>query len=198
MRNIVLLGEDTGHETVLTVLLSRYSSDYKIVTTVKTLSSRGGLARVHHEFDTFLTDVDGDRASTPDLIVIATDSNCMGYLKRRQQLEKVALKYPRLKDLIAYAIPDPHIERWLMADPDGFKEVLGKGCTLPKMKCEKDEYKRLLDQSVRDAGVRPILGGLEYAEDLVNAANLLRIEKEEPSFEKTAKQIKAFFQQWQQ
>jgi hypothetical protein len=65
------------------------------------------------------------------------------------------------------------------------------------MKCNKDEYKDLLYKSVREAGVKPILGGLEYAEDIMKRANLARIEQGEPSFERTTRQLKGFFQQWQ-
>jgi hypothetical protein len=197
MRDIALFGEDVGHEFSLSALITRFAVQHDVTMQLKTISSRGGITKVHHEFDQYLSDIQRGRIVRPDLIVVATDSNCIGYAPRRHQIEKVAEKHPGLTESVAYAIPDPHIERWLLADPEAFRDVVGKGCTLPKLKCNKDEYKNLLYQSVRDAGVRPVFGGLEYAEEIMKTANLARIEKSEPSFERTTKQIKSFFKQWQ-
>ena len=74
------------------------------------------------------------------------DANCQGYLKRRQELEP-AVEYCGCK--VVYAIPDPHIERWLLLDSAAFKAVLGRGCDAPKQKCERKRYKRLLLDAVR-------------------------------------------------
>ena len=51
---------------------------------------------------------------------------------------------------VIYAIPDPHIERWLLLDSAAFKKVLDKGCSAPTQKCERGLYKRLLLQAVRN------------------------------------------------
>lgn len=197
MRDIALFGEDVGHEFSLTALITRYAGEHGVAARLKTISSRGGITKVHFEFGQYLADVEKGTIARPDLIVVATDSNCFGYAARRHQLEKVTERHPALAENVAYAIPDPHIERWLLADPEAFRDVVGKGCTLPKLKCNKDEYKTLLYQSVRNAGVRPVLGGLEYAEDIMKVANLAKVEQSEPSFERTTKQIKGFFKQWQ-
>ncbi|HEY3971901.1 MAG TPA: hypothetical protein VGM18_02790 [Candidatus Sulfotelmatobacter sp.] len=198
MPEVSLFGEDAGHEAVVKALLARMSRDHDVQLKVRALSVRGGLTRVHHEFGVYLNDIEKGRVATPDLIVVATDGNCKGYTERRQEIEKVAETHPTLSGSVAYAIPDPHIERWLLADGSAFKMVLGRGCNLPQHKCQKDFYKQLLAREVQEAGVKPIFGGLEYAEDIVNAMNLVYVEKQEPSFEKMMRELKARFNRWRQ
>ncbi len=48
---------------------------------------------------------------------------------------------------------------------EAFKAVLGRGSKAPDAKCEKQRYRQLLAQAVLEAGVQPLLGGVEYAED---------------------------------
>ncbi|MFB3815716.1 MAG: DUF4276 family protein [Terriglobales bacterium] len=197
MHEVALFGEDVGHETLLTALLNRFAHDYGVAIHIRTFSSRGGFTKVHFEFSKFLKDVqDGKLQPSPDLIVLATDSNCLGYTKRRQQMMEIADKYVGLKDRVSYAVPDPHVERWMLVDPAAFKAVLGRGCTLPKMKCEKDEYKHLLEEEIRAAGQTPLIGGFEYAEDIVNEMNLATAETKEPSLEKILKDLRGRFNQW--
>lgn len=196
MRKIALFGEDTGHETFLTALLNRVASDSGVGSRIIPLSSRGGITKVSYEFKKYLEDVSKYVADRPDLIILATDSNCTGFNKRRQQMEEAAASFPELKELVCYAIPDPHIERWMLLDAEAFKRVLGRGCTLPALKCEKGEYKRLLEQEIRDAGARPLIGGFEYAEEIVNEMNLANAEISEPTFGKLMKCLKATFNTW--
>jgi len=196
MRNVSLFGEDAGHEAVLKALLARMARESGVAIRVSSLSVRGGFTTVHHEFGLYLRDIETGRLFTPDLIVVATDGNCKGYTARRNEIERVADAHAALGPMIVYAIPDPHVERWLLADPLAFKSILGRGCNLPQHKCEKDFYKRLLAQEVQQAGVKPILGGLEYAEDIVSAMNFALVEKAEASFEKALKELKARFNQW--
>jgi hypothetical protein len=197
MREVSLFGEDTAHEAVLTALLQRLSREYGIQLRVHPLSATGGVARLHHNFQSYLADVNKGKIFTPDLIVVATDGNCKGYTERRQEMHKVIQSHPALEDVVVYAIPDPHIERWLLADAAAFAAVLGRGCNLPQHKCEKNFYKQLLVREIQAANVKPILGGLEYAEDLIKAMDLARVEAHEASFEKLLKELKARFNQWQ-
>src|SRR6267154_400047 len=111
MHNIALFGEDVGHEFALSALITRYIDQYGVMSNLKTISSRGG-AKVHSEFSQYLTEIEKGRVVRPDLIVVAIDSNCHGYAKRLHQLEKITEKYQSLAQSVAYAIPDPHIERW--------------------------------------------------------------------------------------
>ncbi len=198
MRDVSLFGEDAGHEAVLRALLARMSAEYDVQVRVRSLSATGGFTRVHHKFELYLRDIAKGKVAIPDMIVVATDGNCKGYVERRQEIQRVAQLHPALSGAVVYAIPDPHVERWLLADPAAFRSVLGRGCNLPQHKCQKDFYKQLLVQEVQAANVKPILGGLEYAEDIIGAMDLAAVEMSESSFEKLLKELKARFNQWKQ
>ena|SRR5579872_4284713 len=98
---------------------------------------------------------------------------------------------------VVYAIPDPHIERWLLLDSNAFKKVLGKGCDAPPRKCERDLYKRLLLQAVRATDLKAPFSGIEYTEDLVNAIDLDYLERNDESLGKLLKELRQLFQEWQ-
>jgi len=89
------------------------------------------------ELKKYVRDLQRGRESLPDLLIVATDGNCKGFLERKRQIEEVTKEFTRL---VICAIPDPHIERWLLLDSAAFKKVLGKGCTAPIQKCERDLY----------------------------------------------------------
>ncbi len=78
---------------------------------------------------------------------------------------------------VVLAVPDPHIERWLLLDSAAFKAVLGKGCEAPDFKCDRDRYKKLLAQAVSMAGLTPLIGGLEHARDIVGSMDFSRMTR---------------------
>ncbi len=100
--------------------------------------------------------------------------------------------------LAVYAIPDPHIERWLLLDAAAFKAVFGRGCAAPDQKCERHRYKTLLREAIRDAGIIPLLGGIEYAEDLVKAMNLRHLERADRSLRRLIRALRDRFKAWEQ
>ena len=79
---------------------------------------------------------------------------------------------------IVVAIPEPHIERWYLADPRAVGAVLGAtdDRPVPRGRCQRDLYKRRLREAFRHVSkgsVDPPLGGIEYGEDIAAA---MRIE----------------------
>lgn len=105
-----------------------------------------------------------------DLLIVASDGNCMGYQDKKKQLLGYAekAKFPRL-DILTFAIPDPHIEKWYVADPKGFNRAIGSGAlpTLPPYKCEKGRYKGVMREAIASSDVSPQFGGYEYGEKIV-------------------------------
>lgn len=74
---------------------------------------------------------------------------------------------------------------------------MGKGCSAPTQKCERDLYKRLLSEAVRQAGIKPFLGGVEYTERIVNAMNLEYLEQLGDSLSRFLKELRQKFQEWE-
>jgi hypothetical protein len=196
MHEISVFCEDSFHENFVGAMLRRFESEYHAGSSFRILSARGGLPRMHSEFEEFLRDLGKGRLPRPDWVVVVVDANCLGYNDRKQVMDRVVQAHPQFQQIVSYAIPDPHIERWMLVDEVAFRTVFGRGCTLPALKCSKDEYKRLLLREIRASGIESILGGEEYADDIVKVMNLSHAEVHEPSLGLFLKALKAQFNQW--
>jgi hypothetical protein len=194
MREITLFCEDSFHEKFIGAMLRRLDREYGVGATVRPLSSRGGLPQMHYEFKEFLRDLERQRQPPPDAIVVVLDANCLGYNERKKLMDGMLEPYAPFHQLVSYAIPDPHIERWMLVDPTAFHAVFGRGCTLPAIKCAKDEYKKLLRKEIRASGIEAPLGGEEFAEDVVMSMNLGQVD--EPSLGLFLRSLKARFNAW--
>lgn len=172
MHKINLFVEDFGHERFLDALLQRLAKRHNLLLEVNFSSSRGGYGTAIKELKKYIRDLQRGRESSPDLLIVATDGNCKGFSERKQQIEEVTKEFT---ELVICAIPDPHIERWLLLDSAAFKKVLGKGCTAPIQKCERDLYKRLLDNAITNAGKETLFDGMEYAKPIVDAMDLAQM-----------------------
>ena len=107
--------------------------------------------------------------------MVAIDANRKGLAARTRELDALAEDVPQP---VVKAIPDPHVERWLLLDGAAFKEVLGVGCQAPDRRYDRGRYKRFLIDAVVEAGVTPSFGGVEYAEDIVEHMNLQRASQD--------------------
>ena len=180
MISIALFVEDNAHESFVRALLGRLEREYGVSFDVSPRSAMRGGDAVRSEIRQYLTDIRQDRQSLPDLIIIAKDANCQKCATVRRELD--AFVNTGLRDLLVYAIPDPHIERWLLLDSRAFKQALGKGCDSPDLKCARDRYKHQLAQAVRNAGARPLLGGIEHTDEIVAHMDLEAVAKSDESF----------------
>lgn len=196
MREVTLFCEDSFHEKFVGALLRRFEREQQVKVGLRPLSARGGLPRMKAEFVNFLRDLNRDRRSPPDAVIVVADANCLGHNGRRRVLDGALVTYPHFRQLVSYAIPDPHIERWMLADAHAFQAVFGRGCTIPAIKCKKDEYKRILRKEIQDSGIDAPLGGEEYAEDIVQEMDLSRVETNEPSLGLFLRNLKGLFNGW--
>lgn len=194
MRKITLFVEDFGHEAFLTALLYRLASEYGIAVAVRAYSVRGGHGRVIAELRQYIRDVQRGLQDPLDVLIVCTDGNCKGYTERKQEIDHIVVG--SLQGVVLYAIPDPHLERWLLLDSAAFKAVLGRGCPAPDQKCERDRYKQLLRQAILAAGLTPLLGGIEHVEALVQAMNLQYLEQADDSLGRLLKALHVQFQEW--
>lgn len=196
MRNITLFCEDSFHEKFLEAILNRFCKEYGVPIGQRFFSSRGGLPKMHAEFKEFLRDLSRDKQPIPDSLIVVVDANCKGYNDRKRLMQDQLEHFPAFQQLVTYAIPDPHIERWMLVDSTAFRQVFTRGCTLPAIKCSKDEYKRILRTEIRKSGIEAPLGGEEFAEDIAMAMDLGRVETCEASIGLFFRSLKALFNTW--
>ena len=193
MPRIVLFCEDSALETVVGSLVERMAEEQDVQVEVIRRSVGGGHGAVVGEFRKFVKDVRELSPGLPDLVIVATDVNCKGRLTRVKELESIGpFQFP-----VAFALPDPHVERWLLLDGSAFREVVGKGCDAPDHKCERGRYKQFLDEAVRQAGIEPILGGLEFAPDIVRKMDLRRAGRSDVALRLFTDEIGRFLREWQ-
>jgi hypothetical protein len=194
MYNIDMFVEDHGHEAVLKALVNRLAKQSGVAIRITLRTSKGGHGRVLSTLKEYIRDLKKGGRELADLLIVAIDGNCTGYSQCKQEIDQVTQGFAVP---VICAIPDPHIERWLLLDATAFKKVVGKGCSAPAQKCDRGHYKRLLIEAIQQAGKTAFLEGLEYAEDLVNEMDLERVERVEDSLGKFLKSLRQQLQTWQ-
>ena len=192
MREIALFVEDYAHQQVIGALIQRMTEEYGIAVRLHWRSTTHGYGRVVLEFKEFLRDLNRQGNGLSDLIVVATDANCKGLNERVKEIGNQDAPVQMI-----HAVPDPHVERWLLLDGLAFKTVFGKGCDAPDQKCDRDRYKRRLIEAIHATGTRPTLGGIEYAEDIMQEMDINRATQVDKSFRHFVEQLRSTFQGWQ-
>ena len=190
MREIALFVEDNAHRQVVGALLQRMANESGIAVRLDWRSAIRGHGRVVRELKQYLRDL-ARHGERPDLIVVATDANCSGLQQRVRDVDASDAVSP-----VVLAVPDPHIERWLLLDGAAFKAVFGRGCDAPDRKCDRGRYKHQLFEAVRATGVAPRLGGIEFAEDIVQNMDIESAARADPSLRRFVDALRATFRQW--
>jgi hypothetical protein len=164
MRDIALFVEDFAHQQIIGALLQRLANEQCIEVRLIWRSAQRGYSKVVAESRRFFRDLRAQGAPLPDMIVVATDADCKGLNERAKELANNKPPAP-----VVLAIPDPHVERWLLLDGAAFKALFGRGCDAPDQKCDRDRYKHRLIEEIRAADVVPAFGGIEFADDIVQS-----------------------------
>ena len=191
MREIALFVEDDAHQQVIGALVRRIAAEFNIVARLDWRSAVGGHGKVVTDLANYMRDLKRQGSPWPDLIVAATDANCKGLNERGKEIGHLDAPAP-----VILAIPDPHIERWLLLDGAAFKAVFGTGCDAPDQKCDRGRYKQQLIEAIHTAGTTPLLGGIEYAEDIVKEMNIDRASRLDRSFKRFVEDLRDAFQGW--
>ena len=162
-------------------MLQRIAREERIVVTPRVRSARGGHGRAVTELKLYQDLVQKGAAgmTSPDLLIAGIDGNCSTFAKAKKAIEGAT--HVPFSDRLVVACPDPHVERWYLADPESFKDVVGIRPTNAKKKCVRDYYKDALAKLVRRAGHPATLGGIEFAQELVERMDLYRAGKNERS-----------------
>lgn len=177
--NVPVFAEDNAHEQFVTAVLRKLGVELGVRLNVNVVSARGGHGQALAEFRAYQLALEKQRM-LGGLLVVAIDANCAGWSEMRSRI-RAAIR-EQLFVGSAIACPDPHIERWYLADPVALSERFpGTSFQLPRRKCERDLYKRLLHDCLSSAGEIVMLGGAEFAADIVDAMSFYRAGKQEPS-----------------
>jgi hypothetical protein len=173
--------EDRAHEAFLVPMLQRIAREEDLVVSSRVRSARGGHGRAIAELKLYQQIVETGMPgfSPPDLLLAGIDGNCSTFAKAKKAIEGAT--HVPFSDRLVAACPDPHVERWYLADPESVKEVVGLRPTIAKKKCVRDYYKHALAKLVSKAGHPATLGGIEFAQELVERMDLYQAGKNERS-----------------
>lgn len=193
---IDLYCEDSGHEQFARALLKRLAGEISLKLSINTVSGRGGHGQAVTEFKAWQRAVTSGRGIShqiPDLLVLMIDANSTGWAPVRREIEQAIDRavFPRY----AIGCPDPHVERWCLADPQAVQKVLGIAAPPDPGKHERGLYKNLFRQTILKAGQPILTNEMEYAPDLVNAMDLFRAGKNQPSLKHFVDEIRIALQQ---
>ncbi len=187
---IALFQEDVGHERFIGALIRRLADEVGVSVQLEVRNARGGASQLDQQFVQFLNDsVTLDQRL--NLVVVIRDTDCVG-------VEKVKTRYLGLVRNVHYSgevvigAPEPHIECWYLSDPTALQRVLRADAqaSVPDSKCGRERFKQMLYQIVEDAHVAPLLGGIEYAEDIVEEMDIYRACSNVPSLDTFVRDLK--------
>lgn len=181
---IDLFCEDRAHEELLKHLLHRLCGEEGLAEPrIETRSARGGHGRALDELGKYQLVVEKQGLAVPDLLVVAIDAHCTPYADMVQRIDS-RIEH-RLFPHRAIACPDPHIERWYMADGEAFREVIGASVPALEPRCGKEhrgELKKVLVQAIRQAGHPVLLSGVEFAAELAAVIDPFRVGRTDSAF----------------
>jgi len=183
-----LFGEDAAHEAFLVPFVKRLAAEQGAVLEPRVRSAVGGHARALREFDLFQKLVLSGHSRMPSLVVVCIDANCKKYDRARKEIADCVDS--RLGERVIIVCPDPHIERWYMADPESFAQAVGAQPPIGRRKCKRDIYKGLLTDTICQAGLLAPLGGIEFAPELVECMDLYRAGRNDKSMKAFTDELK--------
>lgn len=177
--------EDIGQERFITALILRVAIEIGLIAERLRFEFRnasGGGGKAVSEFQRFLRDCRVGDAIGFDILVVAIDGNCKGVAEVTNRLREITDRNG-YAGAVVYAIPDPHIEKWYMADVSACQKVLDttEQPQCPAYKCEKGRYKRAFTEAIRKTGVIPLQGGSEYAPAIADQMDLFHAGKRDES-----------------
>ena len=190
-----LFVEDRAHESFLEPLLMRIAREQDIAIEIRVRSARGGHGRAIAEFELYQKFVTKSLlgSESADIVVVAIDGNCSTPTVARRRIQDATDLM--LIDRLVIACPDPHIERWYVADPDSFETIVGHRPSVGDKKCARGHYKQILTTAIRQAGHPTTLGGVDFAPELVEDMNLYQAGRQDSSLNAFLRDLRAMLRQ---
>ncbi len=173
--------EDSAHEKLIVPLAEQIARKEELDIQCQLRNARGGHAGAMRSFESYqVVRAKGlEGRGLPDVLIVAIDGNCSSFTETRKQILRAT--HAPFVHMLVTACPDPHIERWYLADPESFQTVVGTRPKVGPTKCARGHYKRLLTDAVRHAGHPTTLRGIEFGQDLAEAMDLFRAGKNDSS-----------------
>lgn len=174
--------EDTAHHQFLVPLVERVGREEEVDLRCRVRNARGGHAGVMNSFERYqmLRERGVGGSEAPALLLVAIDGNCSSFTETRRNVQRATSEL--FVHTLVTACPDPHIERWYLADPKSFQTVVGIQPSVSPQKCARGYYKHLLAAAVANAGHPPTLGGIEFGKELADEMDLFRAGRNDSSF----------------
>jgi hypothetical protein len=172
-----LFCEDVAHESCARAVVRRCAREERRAVNLRPASARSGIPRLKKELNAFQR-VLRSSAGAPDLLIVMVDANDVGVAARRREVGEALDE--SLIPAFVIAVPDPCVERWLLADPTSFTGLLGaepeSGATN-----DRDAWRHRLLEALDRGGHIVTQGGSEFAEEIVEAMDLYRAGRAVPS-----------------
>jgi len=179
-RRLDIFVEDRAHEYFIRALVMRVAREEGKNVEVQIRSATGGHGRAVSEFKKYMVLLEKGVLVRPELIVVGIDANCSRFNAKRKEILEIGSQ--AYSSMVVAACPDPHVERWYMADSGAFHSIVGSTPHIKQKKCKRDYYKAALANAIRQAGHPPTLSGLEFAEELAGAIDIYTAGKSDRSF----------------
>ena len=178
---VELFLEDNAHQQLLVPLAQRVAREEEIELRCRVRNARGGHAGAMGSFKRYqiLREKGVGGREVADLLVVAIDGNCSSFTETRKNIRRAT--HDSFGHMLVTACPDPHIERWYLADPQSFQDVVGTQPSVGPRKCVRNHYKQMLATAVASGGHPPTLGGVEFGRELADAMDLFRAGKNDSS-----------------
>lgn len=193
LRRVDLFVEDDAHERFVAALLRRLAAERGASVHTRVVSGKGGHGRAIAELRGFQAALK-TQVGVPDLVVVVIDGNCTGWTQRHAEVAGIVdrTRFPNY----VIGCPDPHIERWYIADPSSLLSSLGARLSVPVAKCERGYYKHILSSALAAAGHKVLLGGAEFADEIVGSMDLFRAGKNDSAFKAFSAGLRRVIRTW--
>lgn len=188
--SVALIAEDEAHEAFVRALVRRLATEAQVYIALSTVTGRGGSAVAISGLEAYQRAL-RRTTSIPALLIVAIDSNCKGW-NATQALIKAKID-DGLFTNVAVASPDPHVEKWYLADPVGLQKHFGTLPKAPKDKCVRGIYKHALIDYLVASGNMVTIGGAEFADEIVGAMDLYRAGKNDAALKAFVDSIRNCF-----
>lgn len=172
-------------------MIARCAQEEGARVTLNVPTARFGIPRLRAELGAFQS-VLKRAAGAPDVLVVMIDANDAGVAARRKEVD--AIVDPAVVPTHVCAIPDPYVERWLLADPTSFAQTFGQAPEVGRVRTRKD-WKRRLVEALEASGQIVTQGGAEFADEIVSAMDLYRAGQAVPSLDAFVSDLRAVFRQ---